>query len=137
MASKNVFMVSKNVFMASKNAFGVEERFYGVEERFYGVEERFYGVRFIWEHFLAFVPIINDGNIFWTKNVHFWDTLLQFFTKIFGTEKGSDPFDPVTTKYYELEDETICIEQPTIAALQCIKNQLPTRSGSIYMDQSL
>ena len=95
----------------------IEERFYGVEERFYGVEERFYGVRFIWEHFLAFVPIINDGNIFWTKNVHFWDTLLQFFTKIFGTEKGSDPFDPVTTKYYELKDETICIEQPTIAAL--------------------
>ena len=110
MASKNVFMGSKNAFMGSKNAFGVEERFYGVEERFYGVEERFYGVRFIWEHFLAFVPIINDGNIFWTKNVHFWDTLLQFFTKIFGTEKGSDPFDPVTTKYYELEDETICIE---------------------------
>ena len=93
--------------------------------------------RFIWEHFLAFVPIINDGNIFWTKNVHFWDTLLQFFTKIFGTEKGSDPFDPVATKYYELEDETTCIEQPTIAALQCIKNQLPTRSGSIYVDQSL
>ena len=71
---------------------------------------------------------------------HLWDQerqFLQFFTKIFDTEKGSDPFDPVATKYYELEDETICIEQPTIAALQCIKNQLPTRSGSIYMDQSL
>ena len=88
--------------------------------------------RFIWEHFLAFVPIINDCNIFWTKNVHFWDTLLQFFTKIFDTTKGPDPVDPVATKYYELEDETICIEQPTIAALQCIKNQLPTRSGSAY-----
>ena len=57
-------MGSANAFMGSKNAFGVEERFYGVEERFYGVEERFYGVRFIWEHFLAFVPIINDGNIY-------------------------------------------------------------------------
>ena len=94
-------------------------------------------VRFNWEHILVIVPIINDGNIYGTKNVNFWDTLLQFFTKIFGTEKGPDPFDPVATKYYELEDETICIEQPTIAALQCIKNQLPTRSGSIYMDQSL
>ncbi len=90
-------------------------------------------VRFYWEQFLAFVPIINDGNIFWTKNVNFWDTLLQFFTKIFDTKKGTDPFDPVTTKYYELKDETICIEQPTIAALQCIKNQLLTRLSLIFI----
>ena len=94
-------------------------------------------VRFDWEHILVIVPILNDGNIYGTKNVKFWDTLLQFFTKIFDTEKGSGPFDPVATQYYELEDETICIEQPTIAALQCIKNQLLTRSGGIYMDQSL
>ena len=94
-------------------------------------------VRFKREHILVIVSIFNDGYIYWTKNVNFWDTFLQFFTKIFDTEKGPDPFDPVATKYYELEDETICIEQPTIAALQCIKNQLLTRSGSIYMDQSL
>ena len=60
-----------------------------------------------------------------------------FLTKIFDTKKGPDPFDPVATKYYELEDETICIEQPTIAALQCIKNQLPIRSASIYKSKSL
>ena len=89
------------------------------------------------EQFLAFVPIINDGNIFGTKYVLFCDTFFHFFTKIFVTKKGTTPFDPITTKYYELKDETICIEQPTIAALQCIKNQLQTRSGSIYMDQSL
>ncbi len=59
------------------------------------------------------------------------------FTKIFDTKKGPDPIDPVATQYYELEDETTCIEQPTISAFQCIKNQLPTRSGSICMDQSL
>ena len=88
MASKNAFMGSKNAFGVEERFYGVEERFYGVEERFYGVEERFYGVRFIWEHFLAFVPIINDGNIFWTKNVHFWDTLLHFFTKIFDTKRA-------------------------------------------------
>ena len=94
-------------------------------------------VRFIWGRFLGFVPMINDGNIFGTKNVHFWDTFLQFFTKIFDAEKGSGPFDPVVTQYYELEDETLCIEQPTIAALQCIKNQLLTRSGSAYKRRSL
>ena len=93
--------------------------------------------RFNLEQFLAFVPIINEGNIFGTKNVHFWDTFLQFFTKIFDAEKGSGPFDPVATQYCELRDETICIEQPTVPALQFIKNKLPTRSGSIYMDQSL
>ena len=42
-------------------------------------------VRFKWEHILAIVPILNDGNIYGTKNVNFWDTLLQFFTKIFET----------------------------------------------------
>ena len=94
-------------------------------------------VRFIWEQLLGLVPRRNDGNIFGTKNVHFWDTLLQIFTKMFLTKKGPNPFGPVVTQYYELKDETICIEQPTIAALQCIKNQLPTRSGGIYMDQSL
>ena len=73
--------------------------------------------RFNLEQFLAFVPIINDGNIFGTKNVLFWDTFLHFFTKIFVTKKGTNPFDPVTTKYYELKDETICIEQPAISAL--------------------
>ena len=94
-------------------------------------------VRFKCEHILVIVSIFNEGYIYGTKNVNFWDTFLQFFTKIFGTKKGPDPFDPVATKYCELEDETICIEQPTIAALQCIKNQLLTRSGRIYMDQSL
>ena len=94
-------------------------------------------VAFKWEHVLVIVPILNDGNIYGTKNVNFCNTFLQFFTKIFGTEKGPDPFDPVATKYYELEDETICIEQPTIAALQCIKNQLLTRSGSLYKNISL
>ena len=94
-------------------------------------------VRIIWEQFLAIVPIINDGNIYETENVNFWGTFLQCFYQNIWYKKGPDPIDPVATKYYELEDETICIEQPTIAALQCIKNQLPTRSGSIYMDQSL
>ena len=94
-------------------------------------------VRINWEHILAFAPIINDGNIYGTKKTHFCDTFSSLYTKIFSSDKGSDPFDPVATKYYELEDETTCIGQPTIAALQCIKNQLPTRSGSIYMDQSL
>ena len=60
-----------------------------------------------------------------------------FFTKIFDDKKGPDPFVPVVTQYCELEDETTCIEQPTIAALQCIKNQLLTRSGRIGVDQSL
>ena len=94
-------------------------------------------VRFKCEHISVIVSIFNDGNIYGTENVNFWDTFLQFFTKIFDTKKGPDPFDPVATKYYELEDETICIEQPTIAALQCIKNQLLTRSGSIYKSKSL
>ena len=94
-------------------------------------------VRFNWEHVLVIVPIINDGNIYETENVHFWDTFLQFLYQNILYKKGPGPIDPVATKYYELEDETICIEQPTIAALQCVKNQLPTRSGSIYMDQSL
>ena len=94
-------------------------------------------VRFNWEHVLVIVPIINDGNIYETENVHFWDTFLQIFYQNIWYKKGPDPIDPVATKYYELEDETTCIEQPTIAALQCIKNQLPTRSGSICMDQSL
>ena len=73
-------------------------------------------IRINWKHFLAIVPIISDGNIFGTKNVLFWDTFLHFFTKIFVTKKGTNPFDPVTTKYYELKDETICIEQPAISA---------------------
>ena len=94
-------------------------------------------VRIIWEQFLAIVPIINDGNIYETENVHFWDTFLQVLYQNILYKKGPDPIDPVATKYYELEDETTCIEQPAIAALQCIKNQLATRSGSIYMDQSL
>ena len=81
--------------------------------------------------------MINHANIFGTKNVHFGDTFLQLFDKIFFQKKGPDPFDPAATKYYELGRETICIEQPTIAALQCIKNQLLTRSGCVYMDQSL
>ena len=61
----------------------------------------------------------------------------HFLTKYFPKKKGPDPFDPVATKYYELGGETICIEQPTIAALQCIKNQLLTRSGCVYMGHSL
>ena len=65
---------------------------------------------------------------------------MHFLTKIFLNilhKKGNDPIDPVPTQYDELEDETICIEQPTIAALQCVKNQLLTRSGCVYMVQSL
>ena len=38
-------------------------------------------VRINWKHFLAIVPIINDGNIYGTKNVNFWDTLLHFLPK--------------------------------------------------------
>jgi len=45
-------------------------------------------VRFYWEQFLAFVPIINDGNIFGTNNVCFCTTFLQIYAKIFYTEKG-------------------------------------------------
>ena len=89
-------------------------------------------VRINGKHILTIVPIISDGNIFGTKNVYFCNTFLQFYAKIFYTKKGHDPFGPVVTQYYELRDETICIEQPAIAALQCIKNQLPTRSGSVY-----
>ena len=94
-------------------------------------------VRFNWEHILVIVPIINDGNIYETENANFWDTFLQTFQQNIWYKKGSDPIDPVATKYYELEDETICTEQPAVAALQCIKNQLPTRSGCIYMGTSL
>ena len=94
-------------------------------------------VRINWEHILAFAPIINDGNIYGTKNVYFWNTFLYFYDKIFYTETGSDPFGPVVTQYYELGNETICIEQPTIPALQRIKNQFPTRSGSVYKSRSL
>ena len=94
-------------------------------------------VRINWEQILAIVPIINDGNIFGTKNVYFCNTFLQFYAKIFHTKKGHDPFGPVVTQYYELGNETICIEQPTIPALQRIKNQLPTRSGSAYKSRSL
>ena len=61
----------------------------------------------------------------------------NFLKKYLAPKKGPGPFDPVAIKYYELEDETTCIEQPTIAALQCIKNHLLTRSGSIDMDQPL
>ena len=77
-------------------------------------------VRFNWEHVLVIMYILNDGNIYGTKNIYF-----------------SDPFGPVVTQYYELRNETTCIEQPTIATLQCIKNQLPTRSGNVYTDESL
>ena len=94
-------------------------------------------VRINWEQILAIVPIINDGNIYWTQKTNFWGTFSSLYTKIFSSDKGSDPFDPVATKYYELEDETICTEQTTIAALQCIKNQLSIRSGCVYTDQSL
>ena len=45
-------------------------------------------VPFKWEHILVIVPILNDGNIYGTMNVNFWDTLLQFFTKIFDTKKA-------------------------------------------------
>ena len=78
-------------------------------------------VRINGKQIVVIVPIIIDGNIYGTKNVHFWDTILKFYTKIFETKKGPDPFGPVATQYCELRDETICIEQPTIAALQCIK----------------
>ena len=57
--------------------------------------------------------------------------------EISHADKGSGPFDPVATQYCELRGEAICIEQPTIAALQCIKNQLLTRSGCVYTNQSL
>ena len=94
-------------------------------------------VRINWEHILAFAPIINGGNIYWTKSEHFWDTFLQFYTTIFYAEEGPDPFSHFAEQYCELRAETTRIEQPTIAALQCIKNQLPTRSGSVYKSKSL
>ena len=81
-------------------------------------------VRINWEQILAIVPIINDGNIYWTQKTNFWGTFSLLYTKINSSDQGPGPFDPVATKYYELEDETICTEQPTIAALQRIKNQL-------------
>jgi len=69
---------------------------------------------------------------------HLWDQERQFLGHAFAIfdqnvlhQKGNGPIDPVVTQYYELKDETICIEQPTIAALQCIKNQLLTRSGCV------
>ena len=75
---------------------------------------------------------------------HLWDQERSFLGHVFATfwpnilqKKGPDRIDPVATKYYELDDETICTEQPTIAALQCIKNQLLTRSGCVYMARSL
>ena len=75
---------------------------------------------------------------------HLWDQERSFLGHVFAIfdqnilhQKGNDPIDPVLTQYYELKDETICIEQPTIAALQCIKNQLLTRSGSAYKRRSL
>ena len=93
-------------------------------------------VRINWEHILAFVPIVSGGNIYWTKNVHFWNRFLSFYTEISYTERGPDPFGHFAEQYCELRDEAICIEQPAVAALQCIKNQSPTRSGSVYTSQS-
>ena len=45
-------------------------------------------VRINWEHILAFAPIINDGNIYGTKNVYFCNTFLQFYAKIFLPKKA-------------------------------------------------
>ena len=76
--------------------------------------------------------------------VTFWDQEYLFLHNVFANlcqnilyRKGPHPFGPVATQYYELRVETICIEQPAIPALQCIKNQLPTRSGSVYKSKSL
>ena len=41
------------------------------------------------------------------------------------------------TQYCELRHETIRTGQPTIPAFRCVKNQLATRSGSIYTGKSL
>ena len=38
-------------------------------------------VPFIWEHILVIVPILNDGIIYETENVNFWDTLLHLIQK--------------------------------------------------------
>jgi hypothetical protein len=55
----------------------------------------------------------------------------------FPPARGPDPFNHIATQYYELRGETICIGKPTISAFQCVKNQLPTRSGSIYIGKPL
>ena len=74
---------------------------------------------------------------FWDQECYFCNVFLQFYATIFDAKKGHRPFGPVVTQYYELLDETIRIEQPEIAALQCIKSQLPTRSGSVFKIWSL
>ena len=94
-------------------------------------------VRINWEQLLAIVPIKKDGNIYGTKEINSGDTFSSFDNEISHADQGSGPFDPVATQYCELRDETICIEQLTITALQCIKNQLSTRSGCVYTNQSL
>ena len=75
---------------------------------------------------------------------HFLDQQCMFLPSVFANlcqnilyRKGPHPFGPVATQYYELRVETIRIGQPAIPALQCIKNQLPTRSGSAYKSTSL
>ena len=94
-------------------------------------------VPFKWGHILVIVPALNDGNIYGTEERQFLGHAFAIFYQNISYKKGPDPFDPAATKYYELEDETICTGQPAVAALQRIKNQLPTRSGSAYKRRSL
>ena len=41
------------------------------------------------------------------------------------------------TQYYELQDETTCIGKNADAAFRCIKNELATRSGSLWGDKTV
>ena len=77
-------------------------------------------VRFDWELILAIVLILNDGNIYGTKKSYFWNTFLYFWKLKSHPTKGSIPFGRVVTQYCELRAEVTCIEQPAVAALQCI-----------------
>ena len=46
----------------------------------------------------------------WDQERSFLGQFFALFYQNIWNLKGPNPFDPVTTKYYELEDETICIE---------------------------
>ena len=50
---------------------------------------------------------------------------------------GVKVFCDFVTQYYELQDETTCTGKSANAAFRCIKNQLATRSGSLWGDETV
>ena len=51
-------------------------------------------VRINWKQVLAFVPITNDGNIYFGKNIYFWDTNFQYWHNN-GSKNASPKWVPI------------------------------------------